>query len=140
MQDYYRNNRKRIEIFSQNNMIQIKPYVLTDCSCSCGGDYYFSELIWQGLHICERLICKNCNKIRINSLRVNQSAIEPYIFYPVSGLINDPQGNVVADNWFSKKLKSLANPVIRDIEIEIDVIRLCLWSFFPVLAESSKDN
>jgi hypothetical protein len=104
-------------------MIQIKPYVLTDCTCSCGGDFYFSELIWQGLHICEKLICKNCKKVRTNSLRVNQSGIEPYTFYPDSGLINDLQGNVVADNWYSKKLKSLANPVIRDAEIEIDVIR-----------------
>ena len=104
-------------------MIQIKPYVLTDYTCDCGGDFCFSELIWQGLHICEKLICKNCKKIRINSLRVNQSGIEPYTFYPDSGLINDPQGNAVTDNWFSKKLKSLANPVIRDIEIEIEVIR-----------------
>ena len=104
-------------------MIQIKPYVLTDCTCICGGDFYFSELIWQGLHICEKLICKNCKKVRINSLLVNQSGIEPYTFYPDSGIINDPQGNIVADNWFSKKLKSLANPVIQEVEIEIDVIR-----------------
>jgi hypothetical protein len=103
-------------------MIQIKPYVLTDCACSCGGDFYFSELIWQGLHICEKLICKNCKKVRINSLRINQSGIEPYTFYPDSGLVNDPLGNVVADNWFAKKLKSLANPVIREVEIEIDII------------------
>jgi hypothetical protein len=104
-------------------MIQIKPYVLKDCTCSCGGDFYFSELIWQGLHICEKLLCKNCKKVRINSLKVNQSGIEPYTFYPDSGLIIDPQGNIVADNWFSKKLKSLSNPVNREVGIEIDVIR-----------------
>lgn len=104
-------------------MIQIKPYILTDCNCSCGGNFYFSEIIWQGLHICEKLICKSCKKVKINSLKVNQSGIEPYTFYPDSGLIYDSQGNIVADNWFSKKLKSLANPVIRKVEIEIEVIR-----------------
>lgn len=103
-------------------MIQIKPYMFTNCSCSCGGDFSFSELIWQGLHICEKLICTNCGKVRINSLEVNQSGIEPYIFYPDSELICDHQGNVVPDNWFSKKLKCLANPVIRDVDLEIEII------------------
>jgi hypothetical protein len=82
-------------------------------------------LIWQGLHICEKLICTSCKEIRINSLAVNQSGIEPYTFYPSSGLIKDRLGNIVADNWFSKKLKSLANPVIRNIDIKIEIIRKC---------------
>lgn len=104
-------------------MIQIKPYILADCKCSCGGDYFFSELIWQGLHICEKLICRTCKKVRINSLKVNQSAIEPYTFYPDSGLVFDPHGMVVADNWFSTKLKSLTQPVLSDVEIEVEAIR-----------------
>jgi hypothetical protein len=103
-------------------MIQIKPYMFTNCSCSCGGDFSFSELIWQGLHTCEKLICTNCGKVRINSLEINQSGIEPYIFYPGSELICDHEGNVVPDNWFSKKLKCLANPVIRDVDLEIEII------------------
>ena len=104
-------------------MIQIKPYILTDCFCKCGGKFTFSELIWQGLHICEKLICTKCKEIRINSLSVNQSEIESYTFYPSSGLINDQHGNFVGDNWFSKKLRSLANPVIRNIDIEIEIFR-----------------
>ena len=103
-------------------MIQIKPYIFTNCSCSCGGDYSFSELIWQGLHICEKLICTNCGKVRINSLEVNQSGIEPYIYYPDSELIYNQDGNVVPDNWFSKKLKCLGNPVIRDVDLGIEII------------------
>jgi|ERR1035437_1311757 hypothetical protein len=103
-------------------MIQIKPYMLTNCSCSCGGDFSFSELIWQGLHICEKLICTKCGKVRINSLEINQSGIEPYIYYPDSELICDHEGNVVPDNWFSKKLRCLANPVIRDVDLKIEII------------------
>ena len=104
-------------------MIQLKPYISTSCSCSCGGDLYFSEYLWQGLHVCEILVCNRCNKKRINSLPVNQSILEPYTFYPDSGVVNDAQGNIVPDNWYSKKLRSIVSPVQDDIEIEIDIIR-----------------
>ena len=104
-------------------MIQIKPYISTIYTCSCGDELYFSGLLWQGLHVCEILVCNRCNKKRINSLPVNQSILEPYAFYPDSGVVNDAQGNIVPDNWYSKKLKSIASPVQDEIEIDIDIIR-----------------
>lgn len=103
-------------------MIQIKPYISPDCLCNCGGKYSFSELIWQGLHIGEKLICEKCKKVQISSLEVNQSGIEPYIFYPDSEVICDHKGNVVPDNWYSKKLKCLVNPVFRDIDLEVEIL------------------
>ena len=51
---------------------------------------------------------------------VNQSFLEPYTFYPDSGVVNDVQGNIVPDNWYSKKLRSIVSPVQDDVEIEID--------------------
>lgn len=104
-------------------MIQIKPFIPTKCTCSCGGNFYFSEVLWQGLHICEKLICSSCGRSKINSLPVNQSTLELYTYYPDSGLINDTLGNIVADNWYSTKLKSITKPVLQEIEIEIDIVR-----------------
>lgn len=101
-------------------MIQIKPHIPGRSSCSCGGEFYFSELLWQGLHICEKLICNDCKKIRINSLPANQSAIEQYSYYPDSGLIYDLKGEVVPKNWYSEKLKSISYPVNENVDIEIE--------------------
>src|SRR5664279_4550367 len=113
MQDYSGNHGERINN-SRPQVIQIKPYVLNKCSCTCGGEFYYDELLWQGLHICEKFTCSDCKKVRINSLPVNQSAIEQYTFYPETGLINDIDGNAVPDNWYSVKLKSMAHPVNKD--------------------------
>jgi hypothetical protein len=103
-------------------MIQIKPF-LSNILCECGADSKFSGFLWQGLHVCERYVCPVCNTISINSLPVNQSGIEQYIFYPGSGLVKDTTGNIIPDNWFSGKLKSIANPLNDVVEIEIQVIR-----------------
>lgn len=104
-------------------MIQIKPALPRRISCDCGGIYNFSELLWQGLHICEKLICNSCNKVRIDSLPVNQSEIEPYSFFPASGFVINPEGEPVPDNWFNLKLKSIANPVDREVELDIEIFR-----------------
>jgi hypothetical protein len=101
-------------------VIQIKPYVPKKNFCKCGGEFLFKDLLWQGLHVCEKLTCNKCNKIRIDSLPVNQSSVEQYTFYPESGLIIDIEGNAVPDNWFSVKLKSVAHPVNDDVEIVIE--------------------
>ena len=101
-------------------MIQIKPYVPNKNFCTCGGEFLFEDLLWQGLHVCEKLTCNKCNKIKINSIPVNQSSMEQYTFYPETGLIIDIEGNAVPDNWFSVKLKSVAHPVNMDVEIEIE--------------------
>jgi len=119
MQDYSGDHGERINN-SRPQVIQIKPYVLNKYSCTCGGEFYYDELLWQGLHICEKFICSDCKKVRINSLPVNQSAIEQYTFYPETGLINDIDANAVPDNWYSVKLKSVAHPVNKDVEIEIE--------------------
>ena len=104
-------------------MIQIKPGITKKISCECGGDFLFSELLWQGLHICEKFTCNSCNKIRINSLPVNQAGIEQYTYYPDSGLIRDIDENVVKENWYSSKLKSITSPSNEIVDVEIEVIR-----------------
>ena len=100
-------------------MIQLKPFISTKCTCSCGGNFYFSELLWQGLHICEKLICSSCSRLIINSLPVNQSTLEQYTYYPDSGLINDTQGKIVPDNWYSTKLKSITKPFSRRLKLRL---------------------
>jgi hypothetical protein len=104
-------------------MIQLKPYLSAKYPCSCGGVYDFSEFIWQGLHVCEKLICSTCNRLRINSLPVNQSELEQYTFYPETGLIYDINNNAASDNWFTVKLQSVANPVPDEVDIEIEIFK-----------------
>jgi hypothetical protein len=104
-------------------MIQIKPHINQNLKCSCGNNLIISGLLWQGLHVCEKFVCSQCNKIRINSLPVNQSCIEQYSYYPDSDLVFDIHGNVVTDNWFSKKLKSLENPISETVNIQIEVLK-----------------
>lgn len=103
-------------------MIRIKPVLLTSMSCDCGGILNYSGLIWQGLHVCEKFVCSNCNKTRINSLPVNQAGIEQYTYYPDSDLVNDKDGNIVPENWFTLKLKSISKPQDEIVELEIEVI------------------
>lgn len=104
-------------------MIQIKPVIPRNITCDCGGIYDFSELLWQGLHICEELKCDSCNKIRIDSLPVNQSEIEQYSYYPASGTVINSEGDTVPDNWFNLKLKTIKNPVERNVELNVDVFK-----------------
>jgi hypothetical protein len=104
-------------------MIRLKPYQSDKYICSCGGELMFSGILWQGLHVCEKMTCAKCGKIRINSLPVNQSSIEQYIFFPDEGLITDKEGKVIADNWYSRKLKSISDPVDQNIEVDIDIIK-----------------
>jgi hypothetical protein len=104
-------------------MIRLKPYQSGKLICSCGGELIFSGILWQGLHVCEKLTCDKCEKIRINSLPVNQSSVEQYIFFPDSGLISDKEGKVIKDNWYSRKLKSISDPVDQNIEVDIEIIK-----------------
>jgi len=101
-------------------MIQIKPYNISNYSCSCGGEFQFQGFTWQGLHICETLICNSCGKIRYNSLPVNQSEIEQYSYFPDSETTTDIKGNPVTENWFSSKLKSISCPANDDVTIDIE--------------------
>src|SRR5450759_3046947 len=104
-------------------MIQIKPNISVNGTCSCRGEYTFRELLWQGLHICEKTVCTKCGDIRLVSLPVNQSAVEPYTFSPLKGLIFDIDGNSVSDNWYSSKLKSIADPSDAKVELDIEIIK-----------------
>jgi hypothetical protein len=101
-------------------MILIKPFIPDEYFCACGGDYIFTELLWQGLHVCQKQVCNKCNKTRIDSLPVNQSTLEQYTYYPDSGIINDLKGNIVKENWYSAKLKSVSKPDEEDVKIEIE--------------------
>jgi len=104
-------------------MIQLKPNITVSVTCSCGGEYTFREMLWQGLHTCEKTICTRCGDIRLASLPVNQSAVEPYTFYPLSGIVKDVDGNSVPDNWYSVKLKSIKEPSEEKVEMDIEVLK-----------------
>jgi len=101
-------------------MIQIKPYNASKYSCPCGGEFKFQGFSWQGLHICEKLICGSCGRLRYNSLPVNQSEIEQYSYFPDSDTITDIHGNTVSENWFSSKLKTLSDPSDEEVVLEIE--------------------
>jgi len=102
-------------------VIQIKPKILKNILCECGGSTTFSELLWQGLHVCEKYHCNKCGKHVIISLPVNQSFIDAYTFFPDSGLIKNTDGNIVGDNWYSLKLKSIASPVNEPVQMDVEI-------------------
>ena len=104
-------------------MIQIKPILSGSNACECGGQLIVTEYLWQGLHICRKNICNSCKLIFIDSIPVNQSGIEPYRFYPETGIVRDNENKIVSDNWYSKKLKSIAFPVSDIIEMEVTIFR-----------------
>jgi hypothetical protein len=102
-------------------MIQLKPLISTEFTCPCGGKFNSSELLWQGLHVCEKGKCNSCGREILRSLPVNQSAIQPYIYFPGTGLITDIDGNKVSENWFSAKLRSIAFPVEEPVEMQVEI-------------------
>ncbi len=102
-------------------MIQIKPLLSNKYPCDCGGSFIFDELLWQGLHVCTKMICDRCSSVEIKSLPVNQSALETYSFMPGSGIIKNINGQIVSENWFSTKLKSIANPISEKVEMEVEI-------------------
>jgi hypothetical protein len=102
-------------------MIQIKPVLAEKYLCECNGSLVFSEYIWQGLHVGKKCRCLLCDKELIISLPVNQSGIEPYVFSPDSGVVRNLDGEEVMDNWYSEKLKSIADPVRETVGMEINI-------------------
>jgi hypothetical protein len=106
-------------------MIQLKPNIVSDHSCVCGGKYGYTGILWQGLHICERLVCQNCNMVRLNSLPANQSEIEQYSYYPDSDLLTDLEGNQIKDNWYTSKLRSISKPDVSEVVVKIEKFKEC---------------
>jgi hypothetical protein len=105
-------------------MIQIKPILSDKYTCDCGGNFTFTELIWQGLHVCTKMVCDQCSNVEINSLPVNQSALETYSFLPESGLIKDISGQKVSENWFSSKLKTISTPLPDEVVMEVEILEV----------------
>jgi len=102
-------------------MIQIKPVLSVKDTCECGGKFTFHELIWQGLHVCTKIVCDRCSNIEISSLPVNQSALETYSFLPGPGIVKDVNGAIVPENWFSSKLISIASPISGEVIMEVEI-------------------
>jgi hypothetical protein len=103
-------------------MIQIKPYLSGELNCECGGNLEFRELLWQGLHVCEKSVCSKCKQIRIASLPVNQSLLEQYSYYPETRKLYDSEGKNVKENWFSSKLVAISYPIEDSVNIDIEII------------------
>lgn len=103
-------------------MIQIKPFNRLIALCSCGSQFNFKEIVWQGLHICERLECNVCGNKLIKSLPVNQSNLEEYTLQTSSGMVTDLNGKPARINWYSGILQSINRPVIEEVEMEIEVL------------------
>jgi hypothetical protein len=106
-------------------MIQLKPYKLNNSLCECGGLMNFEEILWQGLHVCEKSACQKCKQTRILSLPVNQSILEQYTYYPGQKKIYDSDGHSVKENWFSSKLTAVSKPIDKPVNIEIEIIEKC---------------
>jgi hypothetical protein len=104
-------------------MIPIKPYIFGSSHCDCGGDLKFMGLLWQGLHVCEKTVCQDCKQTRLESLPVNQSILERYIYYPDQKKLCDCNGKTVKANWFSSKLVATSEPLNDPVNIEIEIIR-----------------
>jgi len=104
-------------------MIQISPVLPVRAPCECGGQYIFSEYLWQGLHICKKIICDRCNGMIIESIPINQSVIEQYRFYPETGLVKNNENETVIDNWYTEKLKSIGSPVNEVVELEVKIFK-----------------
>jgi hypothetical protein len=104
-------------------MIRLKPRIETQDKCQCGGEYTFSEFIWQGLHVCESLVCGSCGISELRSLPVNQSYLEKYSYFPQSGLIKNSDNQIVKENWYSSKLKSVSSPIDDPVDIKIEILR-----------------
>ena len=104
-------------------MIQIKPIMTGESFCECGGSYKFDGLLWQGLHVCEQFTCERCKDQAIKSLPVNQAFLEQYSYYPRTGLIRDHRSNIIKDNWFSVKLKSMGNPRTEKVILNVDIFK-----------------
>jgi hypothetical protein len=103
-------------------MIQISPPLPERAPCDCGGQYNFSEYLWQGLHVCRKIICDKCNRVIIESIPVNQSVMEQYRFYPETGTIKNNENKTVTDNWYTEKLKSIGFPNNEVVELEVKIL------------------
>ena len=104
-------------------MIRIKPAPSVGFSCECGGSFISSELVWQGLFICNKLTCQRCSSVIYDSLPVNQSHLNHYRLYPEKSIVKDSTGKIIHDNWYSLILKSITDPSVKPVEIEIEVIK-----------------
>lgn len=101
-------------------MIRIKPNEAVDYRCGCGGDLRCDGLIWQGLHISQKLTCESCGITRYASLPVNQSEIEQYSYFPESDIITDNSGKKVVENWYSSKLRAVSKPLSDDVSLNVE--------------------
>jgi hypothetical protein len=104
-------------------MIQISPFEEKSIICSCGRTAIFSKIIWQGVHTCGLYICESCGVEIIKSVPVNQSNLEEYILIPSNELVTDTSYNQVKLNWYSKIMLSIAKPVNRTVEMDVEIFR-----------------
>lgn len=102
-------------------MIQVKPVEDKLLTCTCGGNFEFIELIWQGMHICEKFVCNKCKNTLLFSVPVNQASIEQYSYDPCKDLLYDESGNLIKGNWFSSRLRSISNPLTKPVNISFEI-------------------
>jgi hypothetical protein len=98
-------------------MIQVKPVEDKLLPCTCGENLKVIELVWQGMHICEKAVCNNCKNTRLFSIPVNQACIEQYSYDPGKNLLYDESENLIKGNWFSSRLRSISNPSTKPVDI-----------------------
>ena len=96
-------------------MIQIKPYHqkhnIKTCK-KCNSTSINSSLVWQGIHVCEKIVCQNCDQTIYLTLPIGHTT-----YFPIK--IDMNKGEVYADskvyNWLSYPLyNSLKEPIAND--------------------------
>jgi len=102
-------------------MIQLKPYKPVSEKCKCGSNFIFEDILWQGLHVCEKSVCSGCGMTRILSLPVNQSLLEQYVYYPGEKRLFNMNDEEVKQNWFSSKLTAITEPDDSPVKVNIEV-------------------
>jgi hypothetical protein len=104
-------------------MLRIKPQELKNIVCSkCHTSNQESEILWQGMHVCTKVVCKNCKAELVDSLPVGHSINRSYQLNLTDQEIN---GSDFAKQWLvgESLLTSLQNPEHEEIKITKEVLR-----------------
>ena len=99
-------------------MIQIKPKLEYSSHCSyCKSLLKKDEIVWQGIHVCIKTICSNCDTIFLEDLPVGHALVSPYKIDLSNKIL---LGNDDRKGWFGEPLfNSFYNPQKKNISLTI---------------------
>lgn len=103
-------------------MIQIKPLSYYQSNCPhCKTRLKPSNILWQGMFICAKSVCPNCNAEIIEDIKVGHGA---YFNYQIDIDKSLVFGDEIGKQWLGNLLvKSLRNPQNKNIKIFKEVLK-----------------